>query len=179
MRRPSRRPHNPPRLFPTFRQTIRIQPPRRRKPHCPNVPPMLPQRVKHAQLAPRFPAINQLNPRRYGPIAITDQMLRTLRAQLPGPVNHFGPRPKSPQRRPRSITDYLGTPYAIDAAERLDERFKEHRMRCLKPIAQKLRTDSIIATYATATVASVIAWRVANRNRAEAAERARGDDDTA
>ena len=74
---------------------------------------------------------------------------------------------------------FLGTPYAIDAAECLGERFKEHRMQCLKPIAQKLRTDSIIATYATATVAAIIALQLANRNRGEAVERARGDEDTA
>lgn len=66
---------------------------------------------------------------------------------------------------------FLGTPYAIDAAECLDERFKERRMQCLKPIAKKLRKDSIIATYATATVAAVIALQLANRNRVEAIRR--------
>ena len=48
----------------------------------------------------RFPAINQLNPRRYGPIPIADQMLRMLRALLPGPVNRFGPEPKDPKAVP-------------------------------------------------------------------------------
>lgn len=66
---------------------------------------------------------------------------------------------------------FLGAPYAIDAAECLDERFKERRMQCLKPIAKKLRKDSIIATYATATVAAVIALQLANRNRVEATRR--------
>ena len=66
---------------------------------------------------------------------------------------------------------FLGTPYAIDAAECLDERFKERGMQCLKPVAQKLRKDSIIATYATATVAAVIALQLANRNQAEAMRR--------
>ena len=56
----------------------------------------------------RFPAINQLNPRRDGPIPIADQMFRTLCPQLPRPVNHLRPGTKSPQRRPRSsIADYL------------------------------------------------------------------------
>ena len=108
-RRPSRRPHNPPRPFPTFRYTPRVQqPPRRRKSRCPNVPTVLPQQVKRAQLMRHFPAIHQLNPRRNGPIPIADQMLRTLRPLLPGPVNHFGPGTESPQRRSRSsIADCL------------------------------------------------------------------------
>ena len=55
-RRPSRGPHNPPRPFPTLRQTSRIQqPPRRRKSRHPNVTPILPQQVKRAQLMRRFP----------------------------------------------------------------------------------------------------------------------------
>ena len=61
----------------------------------------------------RLPAIHQLNPRRDGPIPIADQMRRTLRPLLPGLVNHPGPGPESPQRRPRSsIADHLqfGTP---------------------------------------------------------------------
>ena len=99
----------PPRPFPTFRQTACLQqPPRRRITRCPNVPPALPQQVKRAQLGRRIPAIDQLNPRRNGPIAVADQMLRMLRPQLPGPVNHFGPGTKSTQRRSRSgIADYL------------------------------------------------------------------------
>ena len=62
-----------------------------------------------------------------------------------------------------AIWFFLGTPYAIDAAECLDEQFKERRIQCLKPIAKKLRKDSIIATYATATVAAVIALQLSNR----------------
>ena len=64
----------------------------------------------------RLPAIHQLNPRRDGPVAIADQMLRTLRPQLPGPVNHLGLGTKSAQRRPRSsIADYLqfGSPRLV------------------------------------------------------------------
>ena len=60
-----------------------------------------------------FPAIDQLNPRRDGPVPIADQMLRMMRPQLLGPVNHLGPGTKSPQRRSRSgVADYLqfGTP---------------------------------------------------------------------
>ena len=113
---PSRCQHNPPRPFPTFRQTARIQqPPRRRKTRCPNVPAVLPQQVKRAQLMCRLPAIHQLNPRRDGPVPIADQMLRMLRPQLPSPVNHLRPGPERPQRRSRSgIADYLqfGTPAA-------------------------------------------------------------------
>ena len=102
-RRPSRRPHNPPCPLPTFRHTARIQqPPRRRKSRRPNVPAVLPQQVKRAQLMRRLPAINQLNPRRDGPVPIADQMLRMLRPQLPGPVNHFRPGTKSAQCRSRS-----------------------------------------------------------------------------
>ena len=78
------------------------QPPRRRKSRYPNVPAVLPQQVKRAQLMRCLPTINQLNPRRDGPISIADQMLRTLRTQLPGLVNHFGPGTKSPQGHPRS-----------------------------------------------------------------------------
>ena len=107
-RRPSRQAHNPPRSFPTFRQTARIQqPPRRRKSRRPNVPPVLPQQVKRAQLMRRLHAIHQLNPRRDGPIAIADQRRWMLRPQLPGPVNYFGPGTESPQRRPRSSADCL------------------------------------------------------------------------
>ena len=113
-RRPGRRPHNSPRPFPTFRQTACLQqPPRRRKPRDPNVPPVLPQQVERAQLMRRIPAIDQLNPRRDGPVPIADQMLRMLRPLLPGPVNHFGPGPESPQGRSgSSIADYpqFGSP---------------------------------------------------------------------
>ena len=79
----SRGAHNSPRPFPTFRQTIRVQqPPRRRKTRYANVLPVLPQQVKQGQL-----------------------MLRPL---LPGPVNYFGPGTESSQRRShRSRADCL------------------------------------------------------------------------
>ena len=74
---------------------------------------------------------------------------------------------------------FLGTPYAVSATECWDAREDGKVYQCLKNVARKLRADSNIATYATATVAAIIALQLANRNRAEAAERARGDDDTA
>ena len=97
--RPNRRPHNSPRPFPTFRQTARAQqPPRRRKSPDPNVPTVLPQQVKHAQLMRRLPAIHQLNPRRDGhphrrpdapgaapPTARPGQSLRSRNRNLPTP----------------------------------------------------------------------------------------------
>ena len=55
-RRPSCRLHNPPRPFPTFHQTARIQQqPRRRITRRPNVPPALPQQVKQGQLMRYLP----------------------------------------------------------------------------------------------------------------------------
>ena len=67
-RRPVCRPHNPPCPFLTFRHTHRIQqPPRRRKSRHPNVPPVLPQQVKSAQLMRSLPAIHQLNPAAMAP----------------------------------------------------------------------------------------------------------------
>ena len=74
---------------------------------------------------------------------------------------------------------FLVTPYLLKAADCVIEPPEKGRIQCLKPVAQKLREDSNLATYATATVAAIIAVRLANRNRAEAAERSRGDDDTA
>ena len=95
-----------------FGHTPRIQPPLGRKSRDPNVPPVLPQQVKQGQLMRRLSVIDQLNPRRYGPIPVADQMRQSLRPLLPGPVNHLSPGTKSPQHRPRSIADYLqfGTP---------------------------------------------------------------------
>ena len=144
-RRPSRRPHNPPRPLPTFHQAARIQPPpRRRKSHCPNVPPILPQQVKRAQLMRRFPAINQLNPRCDGPIPIADQMRRMLGPQLPGPVNHFGPRTKSPQRRSRSgSADYLqfstppagSRPQTVQFQGSVQRQLRRRQRRLPQPLA--------------------------------------------
>ena len=108
-RRPSRRPHNPPRPFPTLRQTSRVQqPPRRRKSRHPNVPPVLPQQVKRAQLMRRLPAIHQLNPRRDGPIAIADQMLPDAAPPAARPSQSLRPRNRKPPtlfpQRHREIT---------------------------------------------------------------------------
>ncbi len=60
---------------------------------------------------------------------------------------------------------FLGTPYAIAAANCMDERFAGGRVQCLKPVAKDLRQDSNIATYATATVAAIIALQLSSRNR--------------
>ena len=66
---------------------------------------------------------------------------------------------------------FLATPYAVSAVKCLDERKDGGMHECLKSVAKKLRKDSIIASYATATVAAIIALQLANRNRAEAALR--------
>ena len=96
-RHPIRRPHNPPRPFPTLRQTSRVQqPPRRRKSRHTNVPPVLPQQVKRAQLMRRLPAIDQLNPRRDGPVPIADQMLRDAARPTARPGQSLRPRNRKP-----------------------------------------------------------------------------------
>ena len=146
-RRTSRSPHNPPRPFPTLRQTSRVQqPPRRRKTRRPNVPPVLPQQVKRAQLMRRLPAIHQLNPRRDGPVPIADQMLRMLRPLLPGPVNHFGPGTKSPQRRSRSgSADYLqfstpatgSRPQPIHFQRPVRRQLRRGQRRLLQPLTDR------------------------------------------
>ena len=146
-RHPIRRPHNPPRPCPTLCQTSRVQqPPRRRKPRRPNVPPILPQQVKRAQLMRRIPTIDQLNARRDGPVPIADQMLRMLRPLLPGPVNHLGPRAKSPQGRSRgSVADYLqfstpatgSRPQAIHFQRSVRRQLRRGQRRLLQPLADR------------------------------------------
>lgn len=66
---------------------------------------------------------------------------------------------------------FLAMPYAVSAAKCWEGREDGKTYQCLKRVAQKLRKDSIIATYATATVVAVIALQLANRNRAEATRR--------
>ena len=103
-RRPIQRAHNPTRPFPTFRQTACLPPTAAAPPQNPpsqcsaDTPAAYEIRTADAAL----PAIDQLNPRCYGPVPISDRMRRMMRAQLPSPVIHFGPRPKSPQYRSRS-----------------------------------------------------------------------------
>ena len=63
---------------------------------------------------------------------------------------------------------FLATPYLFKAVDCVIETPEKGRIQCLKPIAQNLREDSNIATYATATVAAIIAMQLANRNRHEA-----------
>lgn len=58
---------------------------------------------------------------------------------------------------------FLGTPYAVAAARCLDEKLDGSRVECLKPVAKNLRADSNIATYATATVAAIIALQLSRR----------------
>ena len=72
---------------------------------------------------------------------------------------------------------FLGTPYAVSATECWDAREDGKVHQCLESVARKLRADSNIATYATATVAAIIALQLANR--VEAAERSRRDEDKA
>ena len=74
---------------------------------------------------------------------------------------------------------FLVTPYLVEAVDCVHEPPEKGRIQCLEPVAQKLREDSNIATYATATVAAIIAVRLANRNRPESVEQGRGDEDTA
>ena len=74
---------------------------------------------------------------------------------------------------------FLGTPYAVSATECWYAREDGKVYQCLKNVAGELRADSNIATYATATVAAIIALQLANRNRPDSVERAHGDDDTA
>ena len=68
---------------------------------------------------------------------------------------------------------FLATPYLLRTLDCVFEPPAAGRVMCLKPVAQKLRRDSNIATYATATVAAIIAMQLANRNRDEAARRDR------
>ena len=60
------------------------------------------------------------------------------------------------------VWGFLLTPYALAAYD-----CKDHSeladIQCLKPIAQELRQDSNIATYATATVAAIIALQLSRR----------------
>ena len=66
---------------------------------------------------------------------------------------------------------FLLAPYAIATYDCVFGDHEAGQVECLKPVAQKLRRDSNIATYATATVAAIIAMQLANRNRDEAARR--------
>ena len=69
---------------------------------------------------------------------------------------------------------FLTAPYIVEAKECVwpgksvvpdaRPRVENGRMECLKPVAQKLRRDSILAVYATATVATLIAFQLRARN---------------
>ena len=72
---------------------------------------------------------------------------------------------------------FLLMPYLVDTRDCMFGEDKAGKTYpCLKTVAQELREDSNIATYATATVAAIIALQLANRNRAEAARRETGSD---
>ena len=70
---------------------------------------------------------------------------------------------------------FLTTPYLIKTKDCI-EMPEKARIQCLKPVAKELRADSNIATYATATVAAIIAMQLANRNRREAVSEDDGGD---
>ena len=69
---------------------------------------------------------------------------------------------------------FLLTPYGVDAHQCITPPEKrpatrpalteQSRIKCLKPVAQRLREDSIIAMYATASFAGVIAYFLRPRN---------------
>ena len=61
------------------------------------------------------------------------------------------------------IWTFLLIPYAIDAYHCKDAIASGESLQCLKPIAASLRADSNIATYATATVAAIIALQLGRR----------------
>ena len=60
---------------------------------------------------------------------------------------------------------FLLSPYGVATAACLDPRKHTDALVCLKGVANDLRSDSNIATYATATVAAAIALQLANRTR--------------
>ena len=62
------------------------------------------------------------------------------------------------------IWTFLAWPYGASALE-CRQPGEQGLSECLKPVAKKLRSDSNIATYATATVAAAITLQLANRNR--------------
>ena len=70
---------------------------------------------------------------------------------------------------------FLTAPYIVETKEciwpgksvvtDIPSRVENGRMECLKPVARKLRRDSILAVYATATVATLIAFSTACAQR--------------
>ncbi len=60
---------------------------------------------------------------------------------------------------------FLLTPYAIDSYQCKERIGRGEVLGCLKPVAKALRKDSNVATYATATVAAIIALQLSNRSR--------------
>ena len=64
-----------------------------------------------------------------------------------------------------ALWSFLLSPYAARAVNCWDANTGGEMVSCLKPIAYDLRSDSNLATYATATVAAAIALQLSNRNR--------------
>ena len=62
------------------------------------------------------------------------------------------------------VWTFLAWPYGVSAFQ-CRQPDKQTLNECLQPIAQKIRKDSNIATYATATVAAAIALQLSNRSR--------------
>lgn len=62
------------------------------------------------------------------------------------------------------IWTFLAWPYGVSAFQ-CRQPNEQTLSQCLKPLAEKIRSDSNLATYATATVAAAIALQLSNRNR--------------
>ena len=62
------------------------------------------------------------------------------------------------------VWTFLAWPYGVSAFQ-CRQPDEQTLNECLQPIAQKIRKDSNLATYATATVAAAIALQLASRGR--------------
>ena len=70
-----------------------------------------------------------------------------------------------------AVWSFLGEPYVGSVIECWGACEDGKVRQCLKNVARELRADSNIATYATATVAAIIALQLANRDRVETIHR--------
>lgn len=64
-----------------------------------------------------------------------------------------------------ALWSFLLSPYVARTVNCWDANTEGEMVSCLKPIARDLRSDSNLATYATATVAAAIALQLSNRSR--------------
>ena len=62
------------------------------------------------------------------------------------------------------VWTFLAWPYGVSAFQ-CRQPDEQTLNECVQPIAQKIRKDSNLATYATATVAAAIALQLSNRTR--------------